>query len=82
MRKLTVKMKERIENEGLIVRNWDAGAKFDLYMDWDCEDHIINAEEVLKDLKRYLRDWPGIEKYGVKREIGGRSLSIWIDYTR
>lgn len=78
MKKLTQKIKDKIENGTYkSAGNWDAGGHFSLNIDWDCENYIISADEVMKELKGHLNKWPGLKKFKVKNKP-----RLTIDYVR
>ena len=76
MKKITEKMREKMEKTGKYPRNWNSGAVFSLSLTWDAENHVISANEVGNDLKAYLAKWPG------KKKFHTTNPGLYISYTR
>ena len=66
MKRLTTAMMERSAKTGRPIKNWDAGARFSLSVDWDAENYVLGADEVRLALNKYLAKWPGLKKFHVR----------------
>lgn len=80
--KITKKMREEIQNYPCpaakpnipkklkllkLIKSWDAGAVFEVDLDWDYENHIFSSKEVMADFKKYVEKWPGIKKFKITK---------------
>ena len=81
MKKLTKEMLYKIgegySSRQLRLGKWDSGAHYTIDLDWDCENYVISADEVMKDLKKNLEKWAKKSKF----KIDGRPR-IRIEYVR
>jgi hypothetical protein len=50
------------------IKNWDAGAVVEIDLNWDCEDYIISAKEVVDNFKKHVEKWAGIKKFKLTKK--------------
>jgi len=66
MKKISYSSSGEVKNR-FPAGKWDAGAKFNVDLNWDCDNYIISADEVLKELKQYIKKWKGLNKFKIKK---------------
>lgn len=65
--KITKKLKQEIVENSKIIKNWDAGVVLEVDLDWDHENYIFSAKEVMAEFKKYVEKWPGIKKFKITK---------------
>ena len=59
------------------TKQWNAGCKASISMDWEHEKLAISANEVVRDLNKYLEKWPGKKKFHIDGNVRAS-----VDYVR